>query len=674
MSNRFARARLFAGRLFAGMSLAALLLATIGPRSALAAQEPADQSLDAREEAAFKRAVSIAAESIVRIDTFGGIERLGNQPSVSGPTTGLIVSAEGDILSSQFAFQSKPASILVTLADGRRMPARQVAVDGVLRMVLLKIDADGLVPATPAPKNTFAVGQWSLALGRTFEGNSPSVSVGIVSALDRVWGKAIQTDAKVSPVNYGGPLIDISGRVLGILAPLSPQSDDEMAGVEYYDSGIGFAVPLVDLLAVVPRLKQGKDLVRGRSGVSLKTEDLYAPPVIDRVRILSPADEAGMKTDDAITAVDGRPVTRSFELLSVMARKYAGDETAFTLRRGDSTLVVKLTLAAELEAYDAPMLGVLPDRAAASSGEGVLIRDVLVGGPAEKALQPRDRILSVGGTAVTTAASLREAISRRRPGDRVAMQVRRGEVTVDVEVPLGRLADPVSQGVRSNAIPTRGEGAALPVEVKTGFFTETMPGFDRDFWAIVPDGYNPQYRYAVLLWLHPSGSPQQKEVADAWKSLCDERGIILVGPQATAQMGWLPNDFEFVTSILELIERRYTIDRRRVVVHTQGNGIPFAILFTLKQRDWIRGIAPVGSLPLFRPMEVEPDKPLHWFFATPDMFHDEDEEVAVDAVINGLRKAKHPVLRTVDTSSGGGYPDRNVIGPLAEWVDGLDRI
>ena len=67
-----------------------------------------------------------------------------------------------------------------------------------------------------------SVGQWAIAVGRTYDSPEPSVSVGIVSAVNRVWGKAIQTDAKVSPVNYGGPLIDVAGDALGVIVPLSP--------------------------------------------------------------------------------------------------------------------------------------------------------------------------------------------------------------------------------------------------------------------------------------------------------------------------------------------------------------------------------------------------------------------------------------------------------------------
>ena len=73
------------------------------------------------------------------------------------------------------------------------------------------------------------------------------MTVGIVSAAGRMFGKVIQTDADVSLANYGGPLVDIRGRVLGVIVPMAPQGASEVAGVEWYDSGIGFAVPLAGL-------------------------------------------------------------------------------------------------------------------------------------------------------------------------------------------------------------------------------------------------------------------------------------------------------------------------------------------------------------------------------------------------------------------------------------------
>ena len=216
------------------------------------------------------------APSIVKIETVGGLERIGNMLVNTGPTTGLIVSPDGFIISSAFNFISRPSSILVGLPDGTRTPARLVATDRQRMLVLLKIDVDEKLPVPEAvPESEIRVGQWAIALGRTFDAAQPNLSVGIVSGLNRIWGTAMQTDAKISPNNYGGPLVDIRGRVLGVLAPLSPDKHEEFAGVEWYDSGIGFAVPLAHINTVLPQLSAGHDLKPGILGVSLDSRDIY---------------------------------------------------------------------------------------------------------------------------------------------------------------------------------------------------------------------------------------------------------------------------------------------------------------------------------------------------------------------------------------------------------------
>ena len=162
-------------------------------------------ALESKEEIALKQAAALVAPALVRIETVGGLDRVGQVLTVTGPTTGLVVSPDGFVISSAFNFAARPASILVTLADGRRLAATQIATDKVKMLTLLKVDAQNLPVPVAAPAASFRVGQWALALGKTLD-ETPSVSVGIVSALNRIWGKALQTDAKVSPVNYGGPL------------------------------------------------------------------------------------------------------------------------------------------------------------------------------------------------------------------------------------------------------------------------------------------------------------------------------------------------------------------------------------------------------------------------------------------------------------------------------------
>ena len=234
----------------------------VGLASVWGARGGAQEDLATLEERAMRAAVERVAPCVVRIETLGGLEQLDGQLLGAGPTTGLIVGSDGYILSSAFAFVGQPTSILVQLPTGQRVAATIVARDESRMLVLLKAASAVPLPVpTWVPREELAVGQWTIAVGRSVPAAAPHVSVGILSAINRVWGKAVQTDAKVSPSNYGGPLIDIQGRVIGILVPLSPQQEGEFAGTEWYDSGIGFAVPLADLQPRHP-LSQGDDGAR----------------------------------------------------------------------------------------------------------------------------------------------------------------------------------------------------------------------------------------------------------------------------------------------------------------------------------------------------------------------------------------------------------------------------
>jgi serine protease Do len=159
----------------------------------------ADEPLALREEQAIRAAIERVAPAVVRIETIGGLERVGRVLLGTGPTTGLVASADGYIVSSAFNFAQKPASILITLSSGTRLPAKLIATDHSRMLVLLKVKSPEPLPMPElVPEEQIRAGQWSVAVGRTFDGEQPNLSVGIVSAVRRVWGKAIQTDAKIS--------------------------------------------------------------------------------------------------------------------------------------------------------------------------------------------------------------------------------------------------------------------------------------------------------------------------------------------------------------------------------------------------------------------------------------------------------------------------------------------
>jgi serine protease Do len=322
----------------------------------------------------FQHALRTVTPSVVRIDTIGGAQPVRRETDAQqrqrvtagfrqadGPTTGVIWSSDGYILTSSFNFVRDPVVITVRLADGQRHVARLIARDRPARLALLKIDASGLPMPRWAAADRLRAGQWALTAGWGHGSAEPAVSVGILSALQRMDGQAVQTDAKISPVNYGGPLFDSAGRVIGICVPLGP-GEDELAGVEWYDSGIGFAIHAAHLRLRVPRLMRGADLHRGLLGIGLDERE----PVVGAaeqaalagLRIVGtprgPAGAVGLQEHDLITQIDGVPTPRIVDFRRAVARKAAGDTIRVDYRRGEQAASVTLELAAAADFRTVP--------------------------------------------------------------------------------------------------------------------------------------------------------------------------------------------------------------------------------------------------------------------------------------------------------------------------------
>lgn len=633
-----------------------------------------DRPLEALEEQAIKEAVALVDPSLVSIETVGGLDQAQNLLFGTGPTSGVVVSTDGYIISSSFNFASKPASILVTLPDERRFPARQVAQDKQRMLTLLKIDVEGLTPAQPAPRDGIRVGAWAIALGRTYDLLTPNVSLGIVSAINRVWGKAIQTDAKLSPVNYGGPLVDIEGRVMGILVPLSPQAAGETAGVEWYDGGIGFAIPLEDVYAVLDRLKAGKDLLPGLLGVTFKAGPLgnKDETLIDRVRFQSPAEKAGLKAGDRLIEAEGTPIVRLSQLRHVLGRKYAGENLRVTVERGSERVPAELMLVGELTPYESAFLGILPQRSPADPNlPGVPVRFVFTDSPADKAgLESGDRILRIDDTPIANSRQLADLVSRRKPGDPLKLTWSHAGADSSAELTLASYPDAVPVELPSQAVPPPPE-AAVADAPKTGRFTETLPAHEREFWAYVPEKYNPEATYGLVVWIHPAGDTMEAAIYKAWKSICDRRGLILLGPKAEKVSGWTPLEAEYVKDCVAWAREKYRIDPARITVHSDSSGGPLAWHLAFKHREVFRGVVmasqPLGSLP----PENEPDFRQQFYLVC-----DKDDPLfpAVKQSVEILRRAKYPVAFNPAPVLSQKYLSDGDLEEIARWLDLLDRI
>lgn len=303
---------------------------------------------------AFRAAAEKVLPSLVTIESFGGLSSGTTKGAIGGirkpgdgPTTGLIVSEDGYVITSTFNFIRQQPIITVVTQDGSRRVAKLLGRDEMRKLCVLKIEnVEGLPVPQYAPRDQLRVGQWAISVGVGFGDSEPAISAGIISARNRVSGRAEQTDANISPANYGGPLIDIEGRVIGICVPLNPRSQEVGAGVEWYDSGIGFAVPLDGAESVLTAMKEGKTVLPAQLGVQVEAGGEDGGVVVKKVLPNSSAAKAEIKQGDRITRFNDQPIDDPGQLRIEIGKFAAGDEVNVTLKREGMNVVVKVELIA----------------------------------------------------------------------------------------------------------------------------------------------------------------------------------------------------------------------------------------------------------------------------------------------------------------------------------------
>lgn len=642
----------------------------------------AQDDLATLEQQAVRAAVARVAPSVVRIETVGGLERVERVLVGAGVSTGLVVAADGYVISSAFNFIQKPSAILVTLPGGKRAPAQIVARDHSRMLVLLKVAVDAPLAVPEAvPRDQMAVGQWTIALGRAFDQDAPNVSVGILSATSRIWGRAIQTDAKISPDNYGGPLIDIRGRVLGVLVPLSPQQQDEVAGAEWYDSGIGFAVPLADLLPHLDQLKRGEELYPGLLGVAFKGSDIYADrPEIAACLPKSPARQAGLEAGDLIVEVEGVAIVRQSQLRHALGPRYAGDQIRLAILRDGGRLELSAQLADKLEPYENPFLGLLPDRSP-TAAPGVAVRYVYPDSPADKAgVSVGDRLIRLADKTVTDLASAWEVLGNYEPQQVIRAAVQRGAQTRQLELKLTSLPDmipdklPPAQRAALGQGDTPGQAAAAAAGERppVGDIRLKLPEEPNECWAYVPETYRADIAYGVVLWLDEPGAVERREWIAPWKGLCDANDLILVVPRAADPNRWLPAETAVVRKLLDDVLARYHVDRARIVAGGYGAGGALAALTAFSHRSLVRGLVIVDTALPGR-LQAPANDPIERLSVLASIAEKSEAAERLTDQAAGLRQMKYPVI--IRPRMGEPRPlDEAERAELVRWIDTLDRL
>ena len=350
----------FVGAKFGGSGK--VVIQQVAPSSTADSASGSDSSITAASSSGSslttEQVADLVSPSVVVITTeqvvYSQWSWYGQNQVESGAGSGVIISSDGYILTCAHVVDGA-SNITVTIND-KDYTATLVGEDTTSDIAVIKIDANGLTPATVGDSDGLKVGQSVMAVGNPLGELGGTVTGGMISALNRsvtIQGtnstntmSLIQMDASVSPGNSGGGLFNMNGELVGIVNAKSSSSDAE---------GLGFAIPINDAIKVAQELLEN-GYVTGRPylGITyLAVTDAqtaqqlgvnaYGVYIVD-VTKGGPADQAGLKAGDRIVSVDGSEIAAKDDLGTLMQKHVAGDTLAITVARDGQMQTVNVTL------------------------------------------------------------------------------------------------------------------------------------------------------------------------------------------------------------------------------------------------------------------------------------------------------------------------------------------
>jgi Do/DeqQ family serine protease len=360
--------------------------------------------------------------------------------------SGFLISKDGYIVTNDHVVRDAE-SIQVKLSNDKVYDAKVVGGDQKSDIAVIKITATDLPVAVLGDSDKLEAGQWAIAIGNPF-GLDRTMTVGVISATGRsnmgieTYENFIQTDASINPGNSGGPLLNVYGEVIGINTAIVAAGQ-----------GIGFAIPINMAKPVFSQLIQKGSVSRGYMGVTIQpvTEELAQSfglkhakgALVNDVIKGSPADKAGIRQGDVITALNGGEVKDPSHLQRLVAEAGIGKIAKISIFREGKALELSMTLASADSAPkrqqaergssrqegEADLLGLIVENA--EQGGGVVVVDAVQGGAAAEAGMKRgDLIVSISRKRTTTTAEYNRIVQQAGRRSNLTILVRRGDASI----------------------------------------------------------------------------------------------------------------------------------------------------------------------------------------------------------------------------------------------------
>jgi putative serine protease PepD len=258
--------------------------------------------------------------------------------------SGFVIDTHGDIVTNQHVVAGA-TSIKVRFEDGTVEKATLVGTDPSTDIAVIKVSGDSslLHPLTFGSSSSLQVGDDVAAIGSPF-GLPESMTTGIVSAVNRTItapnkfsiSGSIQTDAAINHGNSGGPLLNMSGQVIGVNAQIESDSGG--------NDGVGFAIPSDAVKSVANTLIAGQTVQHAYLGVQVGDSSSGTGALVSTVKADTPASKAGLKAGDVITAINGAAVANADDLTAKVNAHKPNQKVTLTVTRSGKSLSIDVTL------------------------------------------------------------------------------------------------------------------------------------------------------------------------------------------------------------------------------------------------------------------------------------------------------------------------------------------
>jgi putative serine protease PepD len=335
----------------AGAGVYAGLSGGSSPAPTVTAIVPAQSAVATKTTSTLTQLYGAVSPGVVDITvTSGGSSTTPNgfgQPgggSSQAEGSGFVVDTNGNIVTNQHVVDGA-SSILVRFSNGKTAKATLVGTDASTDIAVIKVSvaASELHPLTLGSSANVQVGEEVAAIGSPF-GLTGTMTAGIVSAVDRTIqapnnysiAGAIQTDAPINHGNSGGPLLDLSGKVIGVNAQIESDSGD--------NAGVGFAIPIDAVRNVSQTLIAGGTVQHAYLGIHVGDAPTGGGAQVGAVTSGSPAEKAGLKAGDVITAVDGKAIAGADDLTAAINTHGPKDKITLKISRNGASRTIDVTL------------------------------------------------------------------------------------------------------------------------------------------------------------------------------------------------------------------------------------------------------------------------------------------------------------------------------------------